>query len=143
MPFEFETNLPDDIPLLLLRAGDGRVSLLLLLLCCWGTIDSSASAMASGAGTLSLTAEAVADAPAAAPEAPRLPRDPLGEWLGVGWVTRMLMAAVAAASAARVASTPPEGQGPLTKSFLLPFPQLTSDQKAPFKESIVMSIFRF
>ena len=123
MPFEFETNLPDDIPLLLLRAGDGRVSLLLLLLCCWGTIDSSASAMASGAGTLSLTVEA---AEAAAPEAPRLPRDPLGEWLGVGWVTRMLMAAVAAASAARVASTPPEGPGPLTKVFLLPFPQLTS-----------------
>ena len=124
MPFEFETNLPDDIPLLLLRAGDGRVSLLLLLLCCWGTIDSSASAMASGAGTLSLTAEAAA--PAAAPEAPRLPRDPLGEWLGVGWVTRMLMAAVAAASAARVASTPPEGPGPLTKVFLLHFAQLTS-----------------
>ena len=116
MRFEFETNLPDDIPLLLLRAGDGRVSLLLLLLCCWGTNDSSASAMASGAGTLSLTAEA---AEAAAPEAPRLPRDPLGEWLGVGWVTRMLMAAVAAASAARVASTPIEGQGPLTKLFLL------------------------
>ena len=64
MPFDFETNLPDDIPLLLLRAGDGRVSLLLLLLCCWGTIDSSASAMASGAGTLSLTA---AEAEAAAP----------------------------------------------------------------------------
>ena len=64
MPFEFETNLPDDIPLLLLRAGDGRVSLLLLLLCCWGTIDSSASAMASGAGTLSLTAEAEAATPA-------------------------------------------------------------------------------
>ena len=127
MPFEFETNLPDDIPLLLLRAGDGRVSLLLLLLCCWGTIDSSASAMASGAGTLSLTAEAVADAPAVVPEAPRLPRDPLGEWLGVGWVTRILMAAVAAASAARVASTPPESPGPINKVFLLPFPQLTSD----------------
>ena len=131
MRFEFETNLPDDIPLLLLRAGDGRVSLLLLLLCCWGTNDSSASAMASGAGTLSLTAEAEAATPAVVPEAPRLPIDPLGEWLGVGWVTRMLMAAVAAASAARVASTPIEGQVHSLNYFyyfyVLLFSQLTSD----------------
>ena len=95
-------DLPEDTPLLLLRAGEGAVSLVLLLLCCccWclGNIDSKASAMASAVG-------------GSVVRAPRLPRDPLGEWLGVGWVTWMLMGPAAGSAPTPLEETWPPSKG--------------------------------